>query len=220
MFTRLLGDNDALRGHAYYFPFLLRNEQLSTKVHEDQTALGLKGGVLGTRQPPPAPTTGPLITPNGSHDLRNYLENIGLAYTEEAVALAWLHVLAVSYSLMYLADNADGIRQDWPRIPLPNLAAALTESAALGEAASALLDVEHSVDTVTDGTIAPPLRLIGLMQKVDGQPLDETRDLMISAGWGHVGKNGVTMPGRGRSARRERTEAEMGSLVGGSSGFT
>ena len=30
-----------------------------------------------------------------------------------------MHTLAVSYAPDYLSENADGIRQDWPRIPLP-----------------------------------------------------------------------------------------------------
>jgi hypothetical protein len=30
-----------------------------------------------------------------------------------------MHTLAVGYAPDYLSENADGIRQDWPRIPLP-----------------------------------------------------------------------------------------------------
>ena len=30
-----------------------------------------------------------------------------------------MHALAIGYSPAYLSENADGIRRDWPRIPLP-----------------------------------------------------------------------------------------------------
>ena len=41
--------------------------------------------------------------------------------------------LAIGYSPAYLTENADGIRRDWPRIPLPDSREALEASAALGE---------------------------------------------------------------------------------------
>jgi hypothetical protein len=28
----------------------------------------------------------------------------------------WMHALAIGYSPAYLAENADGVRQDWPRV--------------------------------------------------------------------------------------------------------
>ena len=36
----------------------------------------------------------------------------------ETAGLIWMHALAIGYSPAYLSENADGIRQDWPRIPL------------------------------------------------------------------------------------------------------
>lgn len=42
----------------------------------------------------------------------------------------------------YLTSNSGGLRQDWPRIPLPATRAALLASAALGREVAALLDTE------------------------------------------------------------------------------
>ena len=59
-----------------------------------------------------------------------------------------MHALAIGYSPAYLTENADGIRQDWPRIPLPDTKEALLASAALGRQIAALLDTEHDVGAV------------------------------------------------------------------------
>ena len=53
-----------------------------------------------------------------------------------------MHALAIGYSPAYLTENADGIRRDWPRIPLPASRKAMEASAALGEQVAALLDTE------------------------------------------------------------------------------
>ncbi|HQJ98502.1 MAG TPA: DNA methyltransferase, partial [Thermoleophilia bacterium] len=37
-------------------------------------------------------------------------------------------------------------------------------------------------------------------------------DLAVTAGWGHAGKGGVTMPGRGRLVERPYTEAELAAF--------
>jgi hypothetical protein len=49
---------------------------------------------------------------------------------------------------------------------------------------------------------------------VDGTPLDETRDLAVTAGWGHAGKGGITMPGKGRIIERDYTESERAAVAG------
>ena len=73
-----------------------------------------------------------------------------------------MHALAIGYSPAYLTENADGIRRDWPRIPLPADRKALEASAALGEQIAALLDTEADVPGVTCGKIAPVLKTIGV----------------------------------------------------------
>ncbi len=116
-----------------------------------------------------------------------------------AYELIWLHALAIGYAPAYLRENADGIRGDWPRIPLPAGRAALLASAALGRQVAALLDTERSVPGVTQNPLRPELKPIAVLARVGGGSLDPAAgDLDVTAGWGHAGKEGVTMPGRGR----------------------
>jgi hypothetical protein len=145
--------------------------------------------------------------PNLSAAARAYLASLGLPDpdADQATAeLIWYHALAIGYSPAYLAENADGIRQDWPRIPLPQAKDSLLASAALGRQAAALLDTEAPVPGVTAGTIQDELRGIAVFQRVDGKPAKpEAGDLDLTAGWGHAGKGGVTMPGKGKLIRRD-----------------
>ena len=67
----------------------------------------------------------------------------------KVAGLLWMHALAIGYSPAYLTENADGIRRDWPRIPMPDSRKALEASAALGEEVAALLDTEAEVPGVS-----------------------------------------------------------------------
>jgi hypothetical protein len=77
--------------------------------------------------------------------------------------------------------------------------ASLQASAALGRRVAALLDSEAPVPGVTCGAIRDDLKGIAVFRRLDGQPArPESGDLDVTAGWGHAGKGGVTMPGRGK----------------------
>jgi hypothetical protein len=147
------------------------------------------------------------ITANLSPSARAYLASLGLPDpdSDQATAeLIWYHALAIGYSPAYLTENADGIRQDWPRIPLPQAKNSLFASAALGRQVAALLDTEAPFPGVTAGTIRDELRGIAVFQRLDGKPANpEAGDLDLTAGWGHAGKGGVTMPGKGKLIRRD-----------------
>ncbi|MGH8543200.1 MAG: type ISP restriction/modification enzyme [Gammaproteobacteria bacterium] len=122
-----------------------------------------------------------------------------------------MHALAIGYSRAYLTENADGVRRDWPRIPLPADREALQASAALGAQVAALLDTEADAVGVTSGKISPLLRTIGLITKTGGGQLDTSgSDLAVTAGWGHAGKEAAIMPARGKLAERlyDREEAD------------
>ncbi len=104
----------------------------------------------------------------------------------------------------YRAENAGALRQDWPRIPLPQAKDSLLVSAALGRQVAALLDTETPVPGVTAGKIRDELKHVAVFQRVDGKPANpEAGDLDLTAGWGHAGKGGVTMPGKGKLIRRD-----------------
>ena len=110
-----------------------------------------------------------------------------------------MHSLAIGYSPAYLKENADAIKQDWPRIPLPKSKDALLNSANLGKQIAALLDTETPVAGITAGKIREDIRQIAVFTRVDGKPVTpEEGDLDVTAGWGHGGKDSVTMPGRGK----------------------
>jgi len=78
-----------------------------------------------------------------------------------------------------------------------------------------LLDAEKPVMGVTAGALRPELRSVAGLNRIDGKPFDATEDLQLTAGWGHAGKDGVTMPGRGKLVSRERTTKELSDLLQG-----
>ncbi|MBK9215672.1 MAG: N-6 DNA methylase [Chloracidobacterium sp.] len=198
-FTGLLGDNDSLRGHAYYVPFRLRSGDAPARDENQGSFFG----------------TGEAVTrANLSETARGYLVKLGFERIdddEQTSALIWYHALAIGYSPGYLTENADGIRQDFPRVPLPANRDSLIASAELGRRVAALLDTEMEVEGVTAGKIRPELRTIGVASRLGGGQLQDD-DLRVTAGWGHTGKDGVTMPGKGQVWLNSYTEDEMLSL--------
>jgi hypothetical protein len=203
-FARLLGDNDALRGHAYYFPLRIRNgKRLNRKGQH--TLFQLLG-----EEPEDAAVA------NLSEPARAYLAELNLKDADtnaDTARLLWMHALAIGYSPAYLTENADGIRRDWPRVPLPATRRALEASARLGRQVAALLDTESEVPGVTCGKIAPVLRTIGVITKAGGGQLDAASgDLTVTAGWGHKGKEDATMPAKGKLAERHYSEAEAEAI--------
>jgi len=133
---------------------------------------------------------------------RAYLHSLGLPNPDgdaETAEVIWMHALAIGYAQAYLTENADGIRQGWPRIPLPVTKEALLASAALGRQVAELLDAETPVAGVTAGSIREDLKAVAVFTRTDGKKVNpDAGDLDLTAGWGHAGKEGVTMPGRGK----------------------
>jgi hypothetical protein len=205
--TRLLGEQDSLRGHAYYFPLQLWASPSVKADGEQQVHLA------GRNRTPRA---------NLSTAARTYLRHLRIKEPDgdaESAGLIWMHALAIGYSPAYLGENADGIRQDWPRIPLPDSKELLLASAAVGRRVAALLDTETPFEVGArgmrpGGERRSPLQKIAMPTRVDGKPIDETRDLAVTAGWGHAGKGGVTMPGKGRLIERDCISEERDLLLG------
>jgi hypothetical protein len=196
-FARGLSDDHLLAPDASAFSLRLKvgvGRRSGDKIHGNHALPGME-------------TESEKITANLSPSARAYLSSLGLPDpdADQATAeLIWYHALAIGYSPAYLAENADGIRQDWPRIPLPLAKDSLLASAALGRQVAALLDTEAPVPGVTTGRIQDELRGIAVFQRVDGKPANpEAGDLDLTAGWGHPGKGGVTMPGKGKLIRRD-----------------
>jgi len=199
-FTGVLGDNDALRGHAYYVPVRLLNGRRLSPAHH-HTLFDLVGDERKEDEP----------AANLSAHARDYLRRIRAQDpdTDPKTARAlWMHTLAIGYSPSYLAENADGIRRDWPRVPLPAARKALEASASLGERIAALLDTEAEVPGVTADRFAPLFKTIGITTKVGQAVLD----LSVTAGWGHAGKGGVVMPAKGRLSERAYDARELKAI--------
>ncbi|MCX6344611.1 MAG: N-6 DNA methylase [Armatimonadetes bacterium] len=189
-FISTIGLQHALHTDAYYFPILFKNG-----INKESKNHVIPGFINESE----------VVHANLSLKAFNYLSSIGLASIDDwdNASSLWMHVLAIGYSPNYLVENADGIKRDWPRIPLPNSRELLIKSAELGKKIAALLDTESDVAGVTSGEIRPELKKIGGISGAAGGQIDPgAGDLRITAGWGHGGKDGVTMPGKGKIERR------------------
>lgn len=184
--TNHVADYDLLRGHARFFPveILQKNSSGPSALIDQSDMFGASGG---------------LVSPNLSNLAHDYLRQIGFHADRNGAAIIWRHAAAITYSQAYLAENAAGIRQGWPRIPLPADAALLRRSAALGSQLATLLDPDVPVDGVTHGKIRPELAAIAV---------PSGHNYALTAGWGTRTDKGITMPGRGRSVERPYGEAE------------
>ena len=199
-FSKLVCDYDCISGHARHFPILLKPESKQKTQKYSKQLFNTQEFIDTT------------LTANLSEKSRQYLNELGINNLDENIenaSLIWLHSLAIGYSPLYLGENADGIRQDFPRIPLPNSQELLIKSAQLGQLIASLLDTENPVIGVTKKP-TPALQKIALISCTDGGNLNPDKgDLIINVGWGHGGKNGVTMPGKGKAIARQYTTAEM-----------
>lgn len=204
--TPELPDYHLLRPNAIAIPIYLRPSH-SDKGRKYFNHPSLLEEAIGEQHIPSA---------NLSPAARSYLVALGFPDPDadpETAGLIWLHALAVGYAPAYLNENHDGIRQDWPRIPLPDSQEALRQSAQLGRHLAALLDPETPVFGVTAGTIRSELKPLAVISKVGGGSLDpEAGDLALTVGWGHGGKDGVTMPGKGKVITRNYTPEELTAI--------
>ncbi len=203
-FTPCLSDDHLLTPDAVAIPLQLMNGA-RLKAQERLVLLEMLGEKPDVDQP----------FANLSASARQYLADLNLPNPDEdpeTALLIWMHTLAIGYSPAYLQENADGIRQDFPRIPLPNSRELLLASANLGHQIAGYLDTETKVEGVTTGAIRPNLRGLAVTAKVGGGQLNADTDLALTAGWGHLGKDGVTMPGKGKIQERAYTSQELQGL--------
>jgi hypothetical protein len=203
MNTSFLPDYHLLRPNAVAIPYRVRPEELEDDGHHGR----IKAREDISQEP----------TANLSLRARQYLAALGIENPDgnsNSAAAIWQHSLAIGYSQRYLSENVYGVRYNWPRIPLPASEEAFVKSAELGERVAELLNTEAKVEGVTASAIRPELRVIGNTTAVEGGSFDDpARDLLIDAGWGHPGKEGVTMPGKGKLVERDYTNVEREAIV-------
>jgi hypothetical protein len=124
------------------------------------------------------------------------------------------HALGALNSPKYRAENGGALRHDWPRIPLPYSSSTLAASADLGRQLASLFDTESPLKGVTEGGIRAELKSIAPITRVAGGNLKDG-ELAVTAAWGHAGKGGVTMPGRGKLLERDYSPAERKAILDG-----
>jgi hypothetical protein len=152
---------------------------------------------------------GPVSHPNLSASAEEYLASLGASHE-----LLFFHAVAILHSPAYRAENQGALRQDWPRIPLPAAVAALKASAQLGKEVAALLDIQHKVKGISEAPFRKDLQAIAVIERSDKASLNpDDGDLDLTAGWGHAGKGGATMPGKGKTTERPYTPQEAKVLT-------
>jgi hypothetical protein len=199
-FSQHVSDQHALHTDAYFLPVRLRSVPNQNGHQAEMFSVG-EG----------------LPRANLSPAARTYLTSLGVPDPDadaETAGLIWMHALAIGYAPAYLDENGDGVRRDWPRLPLPSTKEALLASAALGRQIAALLDTDRGVPGVTEGELREEARAIGAVSREEGGAL-QPDDLAVTAGWGHAGKGGVTMPGSGRLTRRDYSPDEAAAIAAG-----
>ena len=188
-FSTKICDYDSISGHARHFPTRLRDGSKKTSGGPQTTFLAAAVSKTVANLSPAA---------------RKYLQTLGILDPDsnaEAAAIIWRHALAVGYSPRYLDENREGIRDGWPRIPVPAQKQRLLKSADLGRTLADLLDADISVSGVTAGKLRPEIGAVATISRESGGSLNpEAGDLDVTVGWGHSGKGGAVMPGKESSS--------------------
>ena len=150
--------------------------------------------------------------PNLSTVAESYLKRIG-AGAEELFHC----VLSLLHDPVYCETNADALRMDWPRIPLPGwpdgeaAAATFADLTARGRAIAALLDPDVPISGVTQGSLHPEFIAVAVPTTTDGRNMTG-EDFAVTAGWGYYRQGNAVMPGQGRIVERALTPSERVAL--------
>ena len=193
-----IGDLNQMNSGVYCAPAYLRDDGLGT-------------GAAGAQR-----------HPNLSLAAQRYLERLG-ADVEDL----FHHALAVLHDTAYCDANADALRAEGPRIPLPGwpdgnedgAADELAESAARGRELAALLDSDTPVPGVTEPlpgappgrALRPEIAAVAVPSTTDGGNMTG-EDFALTEGWGHFGQGEAVMPGQGRVVERPYTASELAAL--------
>ena len=156
-----------------------------------------------------------LMTADNSRQRRPNLSGTAQAYLKRLDASVMdliHHAVAVLHDPTYIRLNADALRAEGPRIPLPGwpdgggegVAQALARSAAWGRELARLLDPDTPVSSITESALRPEIAVPATM---DGHNMSG-EDFTLTAGWGHFGTGDAVMPGQGRIVERAFTPDE------------
>ena len=131
-------------------------------------------------------------SPNLSELGAGYLSGLGYSDLDSGLEDLFYHSLATGYSGEYRLENADGLRIDWPRIPLPGSRSVLESSAALGRRVACFLDSDSRMAGVDSGEVAPVYAGLGILC-----PGPSGVDLQVKASWGYRDEKGKVYSGPG-----------------------
>ena len=154
------------------------------------------------------------VRPNLSNAAQSYLEHFGLNVMD-----LFHHALAVLHDPTYNRLNADALRAEGPRIPLPGwsdvrakgVAVELAQSAERGRKLAALLNPDTPVPGVTAFPLRSDIAAVAVPTPIDGQNMAGD-DFMLGAGWGHFGRGSAIMPGSGSTVKRAYSGEERATL--------
>ena len=185
-----IGDLNQMNSGVYCTPAWLVNE-------------GMEASVVGEQR-----------RPNLSDAAQRYLDRLGLGVEDLAH-----HAISVLHDPSYREANADALRAEGPRIPLPGwpdgdahgAAEEMAASAARGRELAALLDSETPVPGVTTGALRTEAAAVAVPSTTSGDNMTGD-DFSMTAGWGHFGQAEAVMPGQGRVEERPYTEEERVAL--------
>ena len=154
--------------------------------------------------------------PNLSVRALTYLQRLGIDDAQsnmESATLIWLHGLAIGVSPLYVEQNGEAVRSDWPRIPLPQSDSSLRDSSTLGRRVAHVLNLDEPLAGVDKQPIESRFQHVATIARHDGSAIDPGRgDLAVTAGWGIVQQRAV-MPGPGRFDIRERLSSDKAGLL-------
>ena len=185
-----IGDLNQMNSGVYCVPALLGEEEFEAEDHQKQ------------------------YRPNLSATARSYLER------HEANVMDLVHhAIAVLHDPAFNRRNADALRAEGPRIPLPGwpdggdegAAEELARSAARGRELAALLDPDTPVPGVTRAPLRPGIAVIAVPATTGGRNM-AVEDFAVTAGWGHLGQGNSVMPGQGRAAERAFSPDERAAI--------
>ena len=199
--TNALADNFG-NGLSSFFPLYLRSDASvgGRGLFDTEPTADLSGAPSG-------------MIFNVSQAASAYLESIG--GVEEPSDLFY-HVISVLHSPAYRQDSVGALRQDWPRIPLPESRDQLVRSASLGRRLAALMLTSEELPGVSVGPIRDEFRSLSVISRVGGGPLRPAEgELALDAGWGYVGAHGAIMPGHGTVVNRAYLDVERQALEAG-----
>ena len=175
-----IGDLNQMNSGVYCVPVFLEDDGLDT-------AEGKRG-----------------CRPNLSRTAQSYLERLDVNVMD-----LLHHAITVLHDPAYNRLNADALRAEGPRIPLPDwpggkadgAAEELARSAARGRELAALLDPDTPVLGVTQAPLRPEIAAIAVPATVVGRNM-AGEDFAVTASWGHYGQGDAVMPGQGRAVER------------------